>query len=165
MDFNKRKLMKYCLLLLILSTLTFIFVNSMLPADTSSEESEAVSGWLSDFLPESSVIVGFIIDNIRKIAHFVEFGVLGAELTAYTLFFTKKLKATLPIAQIIAFFVAFTDETIQIFSGRGPEIADVWIDFFGSLTFSLLTCAVYILCKRTRMIRRREDDGGKDQIG
>lgn len=31
-----------------------------------------------------------------------------------------------------AFYVAFIDETIQIFSGRGPQIADVWLDVFGA---------------------------------
>lgn len=31
-----------------------------------------------------------------------------------------------------AFYIAFIDETIQIFSGRGPQIADVWLDVFGA---------------------------------
>lgn len=31
-----------------------------------------------------------------------------------------------------AFYIAFIDETIQIFSGRGPQIADVWLDVLGA---------------------------------
>lgn len=31
-----------------------------------------------------------------------------------------------------AFYIAFIDETIQIFSGRGPQITDVWLDVFGA---------------------------------
>ncbi len=42
-----------------------------------------------------------------------------------------------------AFYIAFIDETIQIFSGRGPQIADVWLDvsgaFCGTVIISLLS--------------------------
>ena len=43
------------------------------------------------------------------------------------------------IAVISVQFIAFLDETVQIFSGRGPEISDVWIDIFGFLTLFAIT--------------------------
>ena len=39
-------------------------------------------------------------------------------------------------------FCAFLDETIQIFSGRGPDIKDVWLDTFGAAAGILLVSAV-----------------------
>ena len=38
---------------------------------------------------------------------------------------------------LVAFAVAFLDETIQIFTGRGPMIQDVWIDLSGAALGSL----------------------------
>ena len=35
---------------------------------------------------------------------------------------------------LFCFFIAFIDESIQMFTGRGPAIADVWIDTGGAVT-------------------------------
>ena len=42
----------------------------------------------------------------------------------------------------MCFFVAFIDETIQIFSGRGPQIRDVWVDLLGASIGLLIATVV-----------------------
>ena len=61
----------------------------------------------------------------------------------------------LGIAASVVFSViaALLDETIQIFSSRGPSIIDVWIDSFGYLAFSAL---VYVAYSLFFAIRRRK---------
>jgi VanZ family protein len=34
---------------------------------------------------------------------------------------------------ILSLLTAFIDETLQIFSGRGPMVQDIWLDLAGSL--------------------------------
>ena len=53
------------------------------------------------------------------------------------------------------FTVAFFDETIQIFSGRGPMIADMWIDLGGFVCGSLITAAIVIPVMRRRCTLRK----------
>lgn len=50
-----------------------------------------------------------------------------------------------PIVQsaITALFVALTDETIQIFSNRGSQVQDVWLDFFGACVGSLVVYGMW----------------------
>ena len=145
---------KIILSVLIVLTIAFIFIQSMLSKDISGEESAAVSGWLSSFINESTFIGAFILKNLRKIAHFVEFGVLGAEFASYALLYTQKKKVAIAICLIIDFTIAFIDETIQIFSGRGAAIQDVWIDFFGALSFTAACVGVFALI---RTIKERKE--------
>lgn len=67
--------------------------------------------------------------DVRKLAHVIEFTVLGLEVSL--LFCFDNL--FLGIAKTYAFcaLIAFLDETIQILSNRGPMIQDVWIDLIG----------------------------------
>ena len=53
---------------------------------------------------------------------------------------------------LIAFFVGFTDESIQMFSGRGPAIFDVWIDFAGFATASVI---FYTVASLVALIRKK----------
>ena len=52
---------------------------------------------------------------------------------------------------------ALTDETIQIFTGRGPQIQDVWLDFAGGFTGLLVMLALWALLRRAFRSRRRAD--------
>lgn len=151
---------KLALILAIIATLLFIFINSFLPADVSSEESDTVSGWLEAVFPSSTTFGRFILDNVRKIAHFVEYGVLGAELTLYVLLFERDKRRGLVKAALLSFFTAFVDETIQIFSGRGPMISDVWLDFLGALSAIGLCLLIYFLIIRFSHKGERGDIGG-----
>jgi VanZ family protein len=69
---------------------------------------------------------------------------LGAEISLYIILFIRKSSFvffSFPVALIIAFF----DETIQIFSARGPAVLDVWIDFAGFASASVVFYTVAII--------------------
>lgn len=142
---------KMLLLILIVMTLLFIFSQSMLPKEESSQESEAVGGIIAEIIPPETKPGHFVQVNLRKIAHFVEFAALGAEVALYIILFVKVRKwayLSFPSALI----TAFIDETVQVFSGRGPAITDVWIDFAGFAFASLVfyTVAMLILFVRNK---------------
>ena len=148
-----KKILKIAFLIAIASTLLFIFIQSMLPPETSSAESDAVGGVIGEIIPPETKPGAFIQTNLRKIAHFTEFFFLGIEIALYVvLFMDKKLFVSLsyPAVMLLAFF----DESIQVLSKRGPSISDVWIDFFGffvsaSITYAISFTAKYLLSKRT----------------
>ncbi|MCR4676986.1 MAG: VanZ family protein [Sphaerochaetaceae bacterium] len=105
-----------------------IWFQSFLPPDLSSEE----SSWLTEKII-NPVMRFFGLNNpgegvVRKMAHAFEFAVLG--------FFSCRLLGFKSMA--LCFVVAFLDETIQIFTGRGPMIQDVWIDLSGALIGTLI---------------------------
>ncbi len=80
-------------------------------------------------------------DLVRKFAHVIEFSVLGV----FTVLLLVNSKITLYKLQnilSIGFFVAFTDETIQIFSHRTSSVKDVWIDMAGFAVGALIAIAV-----------------------
>ncbi len=121
--------------ILIAVTLGFIWGNSLLPADDSSE----ISGSLMEFIEEllERVIPGYspAADTsdtpIRKLAHFTEFMILGIELTILVY---RLLKRSLVLPPFCGLLAAVCDETIQLFSeGRSSQVSDVWIDFGGVL--------------------------------
>lgn len=143
---KKSKILRFSLIFLVLATLIFIFVQSMLPPAQSAEESNKVGEIVGEIIPPETPVGNYVQINIRKIAHFVEFAILGAEVAFYVMIFERKLTRGLvvyPAAMILAFF----DESIQMFSGRGPAILDVWIDFSGFCASSLLIfgCSSLIL--------------------
>ena len=108
-------------------TVGFIWIHSCMSRAVSREESGMVMRLITPFL-ELFVGKGNVTDHlVRKLAHFAEFSVLGLELAL--LFHGNISKAR--TALIHGFGVTFLDETIQIFSGRGPAISDVWLDMAG----------------------------------
>ena len=152
----KENIGKIILLSLMVLTVGFIFTQSLLSRETSGQESAAVSGWLSNIFPTSTALGAFIFENIRKIAHFIEFGILGTELTLYALIYSKEKAKGVLFVSPISFVVAFLDETLQIFSGRGPSIADVWLDYFGALTFSAICLIIYFIIFKFTKNRGKE---------
>lgn len=131
---------------LILANLLFIFTNSMASVKDSGEASGFLAEIIKSIFPDGSAIGAFLSDNLRKIAHFVEFASLGLLVSLYTVIFSVNRKKTAPLSLVFGHFVAFFDETIQIFSGRGPMISDVWLDFSGFLTLTLIThTAAYLI--------------------
>lgn len=148
---KRLRLPQLFLLLLILLTVVFIFARSAKTGEESTAESDAVEGILTVILPSGSTFTDFVLTNLRKIAHFTEFGLLGILTALFT--------ATLPLSPrrfaregIFGFFVAFSDETVQIFSSRGPAIADVWLDVGGYLFYTIVT---FLILTPVLLYRRR----------
>ena len=139
------KVLRYLLLLVIVGTIAFIFGNSMLPPEKSTEQSEAVKDIIVEILPDDTAAENFVEEYIRKIAHFTEYGLLGIEIAIYLMVFTKRKAKVLALAILTPLFVGFIDETIQRFTERGPSIDDVWIDIGGFVLFYLITVAAFFV--------------------
>ena len=164
----KEKLMlvfRILLLVAIAGTLVFIFYQSSLPAEESSQVSDNVSDMIEPIIPSDTPAGQKFHANIREWAHFIEFAALGFEVSLYVSFFLPRRKSTM--RQRVAFIVysyvaapilALIDETLQIFTERGPEIKDVWIDTLGFFALATVTYAIYIavalIIRRARSARQ-----------
>ena len=130
---KRRRFWLGLLALLILLTLGFIWGNSM----KSIPESQAVSlSLLSRIKPLLDAVFGpdRITDHIiRKTAHFCEFALLGAELRLLFLLLGQRVLQGSANSLFAGLAVAVADETIQIFSHRGSQVRDVFIDAAGVL--------------------------------
>ena len=149
---NKIELSRLLLRALIFATVAFIIVNSMFPPELSEEQSDAVGGFLSQIIPADTPLGAFIFDNLRKIAHFMEYGLLGAEIAVYVLISGDKFRLKQALLSLtVGPALGFVDETVQIFSGRGPAIVDVWIDIGGFVFFSMcvyVAVALFVTLKK-----------------
>lgn len=128
---TKRKTVLITICILLAATLIFIWGHSLKSIPESAAQSLRV---LENIEPLLEIFVGEgnVSDHlVRKLAHFIEFGGLGLELMA--LLIIRKRVRLQPIINCLfaGFFVAAMDETIQIFSERGSQLQDVWLDFAG----------------------------------
>lgn len=132
---------KTVLKILIVAVLVFIFVQSAIPKMYSASE----SGWLA-------YILGIDNDVLRKIAHFSEYAVFGFLAAMYMACKTDKLFSHKNLGHLlcVGLFVGFVDETIQIFSGRGPLISDVWLDFAGFTAGSVITLLIIYFVRKSK---------------
>lgn len=129
--------------------LAFIFVQSMLPQMVSANE----SGWVTEkILKPVFRLFGMKPPThhfVRKLAHVTEFAALSALLVLC--FLGEAFKSV-----CVAFAAAFSDESIQLLSGRGASITDVWIDLIGIAIGTLFGMLVWILIRRLYRNRMRQ---------
>lgn len=149
-----RKIPRTILIICTILTLIFIWGQSVLPGDISSQQSGFVMGIVRPFL-ELFAGKGNVTEHlVRKLAHFTEFSVLGVEAGfIFGIYIrNRSLNPWIALLKAVAScaFAALIDETIQIFSGRGPAITDVWIDTAGALLGAAIVLLVISLIKRGR---------------
>lgn len=151
---NRKRIGTVLLLLAILAALAFIWGNSLESAVESSLKSGRVRELIEPLL-ELLVGQGNVTDRmVRKLAHLTEFAVLGALLLLLTAAaFRVRLQSVLN-CQFFLLLAALTDETIQLFTGRGSQVRDVWLDFAGG-TVGLL--AMLLLLWLLRCLFRPRD--------
>lgn len=138
------------LTVLILLTLALIWGHSLLGREASSEESGFVMELLEPVL-EMVVGEGNVTEFlVRKLAHFTEFFVLGLELLTFFAYRKPLFPQAFLLALTHGFFAAFLDETIQIFSGRGPMIQDVWLDVCGFAVGASLMLGIMVWRKHRK---------------
>ena len=145
-----RKILTAIICLLILTTLAFIWGNSLAPKSESQSMSLGVLETLKPFLA-FFVGEGNVTDHlVRKIAHFSEFAALGGELVL--LLILRRKKGLQPIVNCLfaGLAVAVTDEALQmLIPGRGPLVADVLLDFCG------FSCGLFIIIGPYFVIKKR----------
>ena len=138
-------------------SICFIFSNSLKNPSASNQQSENVAESLRQILnPAKQVEQEAFYIYIRKLAHFVEFSVLGFCLkgTAVTLGYRRNYPYTL-FPLLIAIFVAVMDESIQSFTGRTSSVKDVFIDSLGGLFGILLMFTMSVFIEKTKSKLRK----------
>ncbi len=140
---------RMCLFALFVLTLGFIWWNSL----QSGLESSNLSGSFGAFLER---LLGFPIDSflLRKLAHFSEYGLLGAEAAAAERLtpgrgaFGALSGRNLLETPLLGLLAAVIDETLQLFSeGRAAAVPDVWIDTAGFCTGFFGLLLLLFLCR------------------
>jgi len=118
--------------------LCFIWGNSML----SQEISGAISHFVAELLggESGSTDEGHFL--VRKLAHLTEYAILGAISYLFLDSLTNDHWRKHLEASLVGVATPLIDETIQIFSGRGPALTDVWIDVLG---YSLGAITVFLI--------------------
>ena len=141
---NQKARLRLLLRLVLIATLCFIWSNSMVGKEGSASLSRTVTAWLNG--------IGIPVTEhfVRKSAHFCEFGLLGCELILLFRLRSGVRFQDLCNAAFAALLSAVTDETIQIFSGRGSQVQDVVLDFSGALTGILLMSFIIQLIEKRK---------------
>lgn len=120
--------------------LLFIWGNSMLPPDVSDGLSKWVTGILGFNRPgEQTDSMNHIV---RKLAHYSEYFALGIVLWLALCGKIKPFLRGIVLQGFCGLLTAVIDETIQLFSQRGPSLTDVWLDYAGFLCGSLLALLI-----------------------
>ena len=142
---------KIILGVLCILVLLFILANSILPPETSGKISQAVGEVLAMILGEGNAdqTVGGL--PVRKVGHFVEFFALGVLAVLLIKVLTNGAYLRYSIVAFAGLLIPVVDETVQIFSGRGSSLRDVWIDVAGYSVGAALTCAAIFFVKRLKI--------------
>ena len=149
-----RKRWNIVLVLLLALTLAFIWGNSLLPRTVSQEISRGLLAELCAALEH----VGLHIDPqndhwLRKLAHFGEFGMLGAELGLLLCLNRRQSVQGFVNCAFAGLAVAVTDEALQLISNRGSQVQDILLDFAGFLAGLLLWSLLWSVAEKI-MLRK-----------
>lgn len=129
-----------------LVVLTVAFILSRSAKGKTASDGESL--WVTELLRRLLCNDGISHAFVRKLAHFTEFFLLGAELS-FLLWTERRCGVQWYVNGWFAgLLCALCDETVQIFSGRGPAIADVWLDTAG------MTCGLLLLLGVRLTVRR-----------
>lgn len=143
---EKRDYERLCRLIkiLIALTLAFIWVNSLMPRAESQAMSQGLLERMVEFLRAIGIHLSPKSDHfLRKLAHFVEFGILGAEFSfLLNLRYRQGLQGYVNCA-FAGLSAAVIDESIQLISKRGSQVQDVLLDFCGYMVGLWLCAAIY----------------------
>ncbi len=142
------KTRKITLLLSFFAVLIFIYGNSMLIGDKSANESIHFFKYLMEWL---SFLPFFTHNFVRKLAHFIEYALLGFHLALFPYCFLRAQKREYLLCLSIGAFVALTDEGLQaLVPGRNASFIDVLLDFLGVIFGFLLVFVVFWIASRRR---------------
>lgn len=156
LDKSRIHIFKFIILILFAIAVTgFILGNSVASVEQSAEISTGIMQIIKDIIdPQGRVDPELFHHIIRKIAHFVEFSVLGFIYMLIKNHIDGKNFGSLTLFPMFATLAtAVVDEYIQFFAGRGSAVKDVVLDFAGAMT-GIIMCgaalAVYSYFNRRK---------------
>lgn len=130
-------------------TVLVIWGQSLLDQELSRAQSESVQGLLGSLFGEW-VYDTFLYRYIRKVAHFIEFALLGAEWMGYRLSVCGKGRPPRWLLYVVGPAVATCDELLQFVSARGPRVTDVLLDCSGYVFGGAVVLAIIWFCRQLR---------------
>lgn len=129
-------------LLLVILWMIFIFVMSSFDATSSSNQSNFIVDIIISIINIKDI--GLLSLIIRKLAHFIEYFILGILVINFITRYDKKII----IAILLCIIYATSDEIHQIFvPGRSCQIIDIMIDSLGSIMGIYLYKLITKKCK------------------
>lgn len=129
-------------LLLVILWMIFIFVMSSFDATSSSNQSNFIVDIITSIINIKDI--GLLSLIIRKLAHFIEYFILGILVINFITRYDKKII----IAILLCIIYATSDEIHQIFvPGRSCQIIDIMIDSLGSIMGIYLCKLITKKCK------------------
>ncbi len=129
-------------LLLVILWMIFIFVMSSFDATSSSNQSNFIVDIITSIINIKDI--GLLSLIIRKLAHFIEYFILGILVINFITRYDKKII----IAILLCIIYATSDEIHQIFvPGRSCQIIDITIDSLGSIMGIYLYKLITKKCK------------------
>ena len=135
---KNRPLFRLVYNLIIISVIIFIFSNSVLSVEQSSNASGRVLTLVNGILEKLNSPFLLSVVFVRKAAHFIEYFTLGALLAGDVILFKERSVKYFVYYTFASCLVAMTDETIQYFTNRGSMLLDVWLDLFAAALAVLL---------------------------
>jgi len=140
-------------LVLTLISLWQIFGNSLQDSKTSNNRSETIVENVKPIIdPEDKVPDSVLNKIIRKLAHGIEFAILGFSVCGLYITLIKRNRMS-GISTLLLFLMstAVIDEFIQSFTGRTSSVKDVLIDFAGGVIGICISAAAYFLLCRFKL--------------
>ena len=144
--------------LLVIGYIGFIFHNSLMVAEVSSQISYKVANSLITFVNKYGFYIDFNLFHryIRKLAHFTEFAGLGF-LVAIAMGICPLFKSKLLNFLLFLVTIPVTDETIQRYvSGRSSEVFDMFIDGLGLIFGGFVGYVIILIVKDLFFPRDKE---------
>ena len=158
---GKRRLAIIILSLLIILTLAFIFGNSLKDRATSAATSAHFERFVEPILlalPYQQLHTKEALSiTVRKLAHYSEFFLLGAEMMALSILLRSLCSVRKRLLLVLALLIAGMDEMLQFVSRRAPQVQDVLLDAFGALCG---ICFVYAAHRLYARLTRKVSEGG-----
>lgn len=152
---------KIVLWILVISTMTAIFIFSSQPADESSATSGrfayrvlSVSKSFRELTEsEKHDVIESLQHVFRKGAHFSIYALLG--FLIYLLLNSYAVRRALMLSPVLTALYAASDEIHQMFvSGRAGQLGDIMIDFLGALCGAIVAMAALFIIKRFKIVRK-----------
>ena len=152
------------LLIFLYVTLTLSLIAVWGQSCISKEESTVTSDAVVEIItPIDQLEPGYRSENgwtyvqlsefVRKLAHVVEYIAVSFQLMCIFLLRGRKKLFDYINCLFCGMLIALIDETIQLFSNRGSEIRDIWIDLLGCLIGILGAFFVGWMVRRSRIKR------------
>ncbi len=133
---------------IIVITLLYIWNNSLQSAIVSNGQSKRVLEVIEEVFRTPPLDTEEAQHIVRKVAHISEFALLGMEMVLLLYLTGKMRRQNLAAVLFIGLASAVMDETIQIFSQRGSQVMDIWIDFAGFVAGIGIALIAYALISR-----------------